>query len=162
MICAAKRTFTGSPWIFPAFHVTSAQWIHLGPHILSEWEDLHIWEAPHLPSDCSLLRLDATPGINSALDRAHGSPPRSRTSPSCDLYTCLSHLPQRLCSPACQKSSLDTSSFFFFFFFFCCFQKEIFFQFYWELIDIHHCIHLRYTAGWFDLHILWNGYCKSK
>lgn len=33
---------------------------------------------------------------------------------------------------------------------------SIFFQFYWEIIDAHYRI--RYTAWWFDLHVLWNNY----
>ena len=36
--------------------------------------------------------------------------------------------------------------------------KSFFFQFYWEIIDIYHCISFRCTAWWFDLHILWNDY----
>ena len=36
--------------------------------------------------------------------------------------------------------------------------KQNFFQYYWEIIDIHHCINLKYTAWWFDLCILWNDY----
>ena len=35
------------------------------------------------------------------------------------------------------------------------------FQFYWNVIDIHHCRSLNYTAKWFDLHTLWN-YCHNK
>lgn len=31
-------------------------------------------------------------------------------------------------------------------------------QFYWEIMDIHHCISLRHRASWFYLHILWNDY----
>ena len=27
-------------------------------------------------------------------------------------------------------------------------------QFYWEIIDIYHCIHLRSTPWWFDLRVL--------
>ena len=33
-------------------------------------------------------------------------------------------------------------------------------QFYWEVIDIHHCVSLRHTTWWCDLHILWNDYHK--
>ena len=32
-------------------------------------------------------------------------------------------------------------------------------HFYWEIIDIHHCVSLWCMAWWFDLHGLWN-YCK--
>lgn len=32
----------------------------------------------------------------------------------------------------------------------------IFSQFSWQIIDIHHCLYLRYTAWWFDIRILWN------
>ena len=32
------------------------------------------------------------------------------------------------------------------------------FQFYWDVIGIKHCISLRSTAQWCDLHILWSGY----
>lgn len=30
-----------------------------------------------------------------------------------------------------------------------------FFQFYWGIIHLHHCLSLRSTAKWFDLHVLW-------
>ena len=35
--------------------------------------------------------------------------------------------------------------------------NSIFFQFYWNRIDIHHCESLRCRAQWLDLRILWNG-----
>ena len=35
---------------------------------------------------------------------------------------------------------------------------SIFFWFYWEIIDIHHCMSLRCRAWWFDLHIPGNDY----
>ena len=45
---------------------------------------------------------------------------------------------------------------------FCLFQDPLlffnFFQFYWDIIDIHHYLNLSYTAQWFDLHIWWNDY----
>lgn len=31
-------------------------------------------------------------------------------------------------------------------------------RFHWETIGVSHCICLRHTAWWFDLHILWNDY----
>jgi len=31
-------------------------------------------------------------------------------------------------------------------------------QFYWKVIDIHHCLSLRQIARWFDLRIWWNSY----
>ena len=34
----------------------------------------------------------------------------------------------------------------------------MFFQFYWEIIDTHNCVSLKYIARWFDLHMLWNDY----
>ena len=37
------------------------------------------------------------------------------------------------------------------------FYVIFFFQFYWDIIDIQHCINLRSTE-WFDLHTSWNGY----
>ena len=37
------------------------------------------------------------------------------------------------------------------------FYVIFFFQFYWDIIDIQHCISLRSTE-WFDLHTSWNGY----
>ena len=37
-------------------------------------------------------------------------------------------------------------------------DSRIFFQFYWETIDMHHCLSLRRSARWFDLRILWNDY----
>lgn len=37
--------------------------------------------------------------------------------------------------------------------------KFIFFQHYWELINVHHCTTLRCTTTWYsDLHRLWNDY----
>ena len=33
---------------------------------------------------------------------------------------------------------------------------KIIFQVYWEIINIHHCVSLRYTESWIHLHILWN------
>ena len=37
--------------------------------------------------------------------------------------------------------------------------KFIFFQHYWELINVHHCTSLRCTTTWYsDLHRLWNDY----
>ena len=38
----------------------------------------------------------------------------------------------------------------------CRCSMVIFFQFCWKITDIQHCINLRHTAWWFDLHILWN------
>ena len=40
----------------------------------------------------------------------------------------------------------------------CTCETAFSFQFYWATIDIQHCISLRYTAQWFDLHTLWNDY----
>ena len=34
------------------------------------------------------------------------------------------------------------------------------FQFYWDITNIQHCISLRYTAKWFDLHTSLNNYCN--
>ena len=36
-------------------------------------------------------------------------------------------------------------------------EFSFFFRFYWDIIDIQHCINLRCTA-WFDVHTSWNVY----
>lgn len=35
-------------------------------------------------------------------------------------------------------------------------ENNFFLSFYWEIIDIYHCIRFMYTAWWFDLHRLWS------
>lgn len=36
------------------------------------------------------------------------------------------------------------------------------FKFYQEVIDIHHCVSLRRTPRWLDLHIPWNGHNRFR
>lgn len=38
------------------------------------------------------------------------------------------------------------------------FPMSFFFQFYWDIIDVQHCVSLRYTASWFNLFISWYDY----
>ena len=52
-----------------------------------------------------------------------------------------------LVEPHVNRTSRDTGKYLF---------LHFFPQFYWEVVDIHHHVSLRYTARWFALYILWN------